>query len=162
MDDLDWKIIRILQRDARLPFTQIARELNQPDTTVHFRTRRLLKSGIVSRFSALLNPRALGLNAAGLVRIKVGGHILPSISSNRTQTLAEELSTEDAFQWIGVSSEPMTLYALIVAPDEAGVEKTVESLRKRPDIVEVSLTPLSSIVKGWEIAGPPPSGSDRQ
>ncbi len=158
MDDLDRDIIRILQRDARTPFTQIARELDQPDTTIHFRTRRLLRSGVVSRFAALLDPDALGLNAVGLVRIRIGGHILPEISSNRTHTFAEELAEESSFQWIGVSTEPMTLYALVLGTDESHLERVTEELRKRPDVIDVSLTTLASIVKGWEITGPPPRG----
>ncbi|MHA1740489.1 MAG: AsnC family transcriptional regulator, partial [Candidatus Thorarchaeota archaeon] len=54
MDELDRSIIRILQRDARLPFTKIAEELGQADTTIHFRTRRMVRNGVITRFSALV------------------------------------------------------------------------------------------------------------
>jgi len=61
MDKPDREIIRLLQMDSRLSFTRMARELEKPDTTVHFRMRKLVKDGIVARFSALVRPEALAL-----------------------------------------------------------------------------------------------------
>ncbi len=153
MDELDKRIIRILQRDARLPFTQIAKELNQPDTTIHFRTRRLLKTGVISRFSALVNPHALGLTSSALLKIQIGGHILPEISASRTQSFAEELSQDANFLWVAVSEEPMTIYAVMLAENEESLSEQVESLRKRPDISNISMTPLGIHLKGLELTG---------
>ncbi|MHA1431884.1 MAG: Lrp/AsnC family transcriptional regulator, partial [Candidatus Freyarchaeota archaeon] len=43
IDDLDRKILALLQENSRVPFTQIAKELDVPDTTVHFRVKKLLE-----------------------------------------------------------------------------------------------------------------------
>ncbi len=55
MDELDARLLHLLQEDARKPFTQIAEELDTPDTTIHFRTKKLLKREIITRFSTLVN-----------------------------------------------------------------------------------------------------------
>ncbi len=154
LDDLDRRLIRILQRDARTPFTHIGRELEEPDTTVHFRTKRLAEKGIVSRFAALVRPEALGYNVAALVRIEIGGHILPDISKDRTATFAEELAEAEHYIWVAVEA-PMTIHALMIGESSEDLERKKEELGKSPDIVNVSIISLSTVVKGWEISGRP-------
>jgi DNA-binding Lrp family transcriptional regulator len=153
MDELDKELIRILQKDAKKPFTQIAEELNQIDTTIHYRAKRLEKNNTITRFCALVQPEAFGYNKAALLRIEIGGHILPEISKDRTRTFANELAQTNLYLMIAVEDEPMVIHALMMGTDEADLNKQVEDLRKSPDVVSVSVNPLSSVVKGWEISG---------
>ncbi|MHA1905708.1 MAG: Lrp/AsnC family transcriptional regulator [Candidatus Thorarchaeota archaeon] len=154
LDEKDRRLIRILQRDARTPFTHIGKELDLPDTTVHFRTKKLVKSNIVNRFAALVRPEAFGYNTAALLRIEIGGHILPDISKDRTGTFANELAEEEHFLWIAVE-EPMTIHALVIGTDDEDLENKKAELEKSPDIVNVTKVSLSGVVKGWEISGNP-------
>jgi DNA-binding Lrp family transcriptional regulator len=155
MDDLDRDLIRILQRDAKTPFTKIAEELNQADTTIHFRTKRLRENSIVSRFAALVRPEALGFTNSALVTIEIGGHIVPEISKERTHSFAEEISARNDYLWVAVSEEPPLVRALLMAGGDAGMDEEVERLRKCPDVVSVDVIPLQKVVKGWEISGSP-------
>lgn len=153
MDELDRDLIRILQRDAKTPFTKIAEELNRPDTTIHFRTKRLEANNIVSRFSALVRPEAFGFTLSVLMTIKIGGHIVPEISKNRTHSFAEELSNRDDYLWVAVDQDPMLIRALLMGSEESSIQDEVERLRKCPDVVDVTINPLNKVVKGWEISG---------
>ncbi|MCK5150606.1 MAG: Lrp/AsnC family transcriptional regulator [Candidatus Thorarchaeota archaeon] len=153
-DDKDRRLIRILQRDARTPFTHIGKELDLPDTTVHFRTKKLVKSNIVSRFAALVRPEAFGYHTAALLKIEIGGHILPDISKDRTGSFAKELAEGEHYLWVAVE-EPMTIHALTIGANEEDLEKRKAELEKSPDIVNVTLIPLTKVVKGWEISGNP-------
>ncbi|TFG28735.1 Lrp/AsnC family transcriptional regulator [Candidatus Thorarchaeota archaeon] len=155
MDQLDRDLIRILQKDAKRPFTQIAEELNQPDTTIHFRTRRLKENNIVTRFCALLHPDALGYTQSALLHIEIGGHILPDISKDRTQTFAMELAQEEHFLWVAIGSEPMKIHTLVLGTSEDDILQHIEDVKKSPDVVNVSFESLNNIVKGWEISGNP-------
>ena len=155
MDQLDRDLIRILQKDAKRPFTQIAEELKQPDTTIHFRARRLKENKTVTRFCALVRPEALGFTTSALLTIEIGGHILPEISKDRTQTFAEELGKEDQYLWIAVDDEPKLIYAVILGENEEDLNQRVEMVRKSPDVVKVTVNSMSSVVKGWEISGNP-------
>ncbi len=154
IDDLDRHLIRILQRDARTPFTHIASELKQPDTTVHFRTKKLIKNNIVSRFAALVHPEAFGYHTAALIKIEIGGHILPDISKERATTFAEEIAEEDYVLWVAVE-EPNTVHATLLGEDEETIRKIREDISKSPDVVNTVLIPLTSVVKGWELSGNP-------
>lgn len=155
MDQLDRELIRLLQKDSRLSFTSIAKELKKPDTTVHFRMRKLIKDGIVSRFSALVKPEAFGYGCAGLFRIEIGGHILPEISKERTSTFAREMAEDESYLLIAVDEEPMTIHAVVMGTNGEDIEKRANALRKSPDVVKVIVTRIDKVVKGWEVTGSP-------
>jgi DNA-binding Lrp family transcriptional regulator len=155
MDELDLELIRILQRDAKTPFTKIAEELDQADTTIHFRTKRLKENNIVSRFAALVRPEALGFTTSALVTIEIGGHIVPEISKDRTHSFAEEISARNDYLWVAVDRDPPLIRALLMGRDDPSLEQEIERLRKCPDVVSVDVTPLQNVVKGWEISGSP-------
>ncbi|MGY5852747.1 MAG: Lrp/AsnC family transcriptional regulator [Candidatus Thorarchaeota archaeon] len=155
MDELDKSLIKLLQRDARMPFTQIGKELEQPDTTIHFRTRKLRENNIVTRFSALVRPEAVGFTSAAIFTIEVGGHILPDISKDRAVTFAEELAEDEQYLWIAVDREPMRIHAMAMGETDEDLEARAEQLKKSPDIVNVTVLPVGKVVKGWEISGWP-------
>ncbi|WEL17331.1 MULTISPECIES: Lrp/AsnC family transcriptional regulator [unclassified Halorhabdus] len=51
MDDLDRKILSILRRDARTPYTEIADEVGTSEGTVRNRVERLTEEGVIERFT---------------------------------------------------------------------------------------------------------------
>jgi DNA-binding Lrp family transcriptional regulator len=160
LDELDHALIKILQRDARTSFVKIAEELSTsvktvPDTTIHFRTKKLQKNNVVSRFSALVKPEALGYKDSAIFRIQIGGHILPKISQDRAHSFAEEIARDEQYLWVAVDEEPMIVHALVMGADEEDLERRRERLTESPDVVNVTMTPISRVVKGWEISGTP-------
>jgi DNA-binding Lrp family transcriptional regulator len=153
MDQLDRDLLRILQKDAKTPFTRIAEELKQPDTTIHFRAKRLKENNTITRYCALVHPEALGYSASAIFRIEIGGHILPEISRDRTHTFAEELAEDEQYLWVAVDEEPMIVHALAMGANDEDLQKRADTLRKSPDVVKVTMTPVSAVVKGWELSG---------
>ncbi len=57
---LDMKIIKTLQRDARMPTVKLAREVGANEATVRRRLDKLLKEGIIERFTVVLDYHKLG------------------------------------------------------------------------------------------------------
>ena len=55
LDDLDRKLIRLLQADARLSTSEIGRKLDVARSTVHERIERLKREGVIDGFTVLLN-----------------------------------------------------------------------------------------------------------
>ena len=60
LDEVDAKILRILQRDGRTPFTYIAKKCNVSTDTIIRRFNKMKKMGIISGTTILLNPKKLG------------------------------------------------------------------------------------------------------
>ncbi len=71
IDETDYKILEILQKDARIPFTVVGRELGISDATVHVRVKRMLKEGIIKRYTIVVNEEVLGRNVFGFVLLNV-------------------------------------------------------------------------------------------
>ena len=51
MDEVDRRILELLREDSRLAYTKIAKTLGFSEGTVRQRVRRLLKSGVIRRFT---------------------------------------------------------------------------------------------------------------
>ena len=51
MDDLDERILRILRRDARTPYTEIADRVGTSEGTVRNRVEQLVEDGVIERFT---------------------------------------------------------------------------------------------------------------
>ena len=69
LDDLDKKLITILQDDARVSASEISRKSGYNENTVRYRIERLKKGGVIKEFTALLNPRMIGLPIAAIMMI---------------------------------------------------------------------------------------------
>jgi DNA-binding Lrp family transcriptional regulator len=51
MDELDRRILAILRRDSRTPYTEIADQVGTSEGTVRNRVERLLEGGVIERFT---------------------------------------------------------------------------------------------------------------
>ncbi len=79
MDDLDVKIIRELLKDSRKSLRSVAKELGTPTSTIHERVKRLVRLGVIRRFTAELDPRALGLDITALILVSVDGAYISEV-----------------------------------------------------------------------------------
>jgi len=61
MDSVGWQILRLLQEDARMPFSEIGRLVGLTAPAVAERVRRMEEAGIITGFHAAVNPAKLGL-----------------------------------------------------------------------------------------------------
>jgi Lrp/AsnC family leucine-responsive transcriptional regulator len=61
---IDRNILRVLQRDARISFAELARKVGLSTTPCKQRVKKLEQEGVIRGYQAILNPDAL---AAGLV-----------------------------------------------------------------------------------------------
>lgn len=60
MDEIDKKIIRILQKDARIPFKHIAEEFSVSRDTINNRYKMMLKNDIISKTTLILDSKKSG------------------------------------------------------------------------------------------------------
>jgi DNA-binding Lrp family transcriptional regulator len=60
VDELDMKILRILDSNGRIPTVEIANQLNSTVTTIRSRMKKLIKGEIIRRFSILIDWSKIG------------------------------------------------------------------------------------------------------
>ncbi len=70
IDDLNQKIIKELQRDGRISYKEIAKKLKVSDGTIRFRTKRMIRKGLL-KISASINPFAIETSITALVGMQL-------------------------------------------------------------------------------------------
>lgn len=69
LDDLDWRILDQLQKDASLTNQELARVVHSSPPTCLRRVRRLVQLGIIERQVAVLNPARLGAHLLAILEV---------------------------------------------------------------------------------------------
>ncbi len=69
LDERDRIIIDMLTKDARTPFTEIAKVLGISETAVRKRVKALEESGVIKQYTAVVDPSRLGYNLVSLTGV---------------------------------------------------------------------------------------------
>ncbi|UUU37642.1 Lrp/AsnC family transcriptional regulator [Streptomyces sp. NBC_00162] len=73
LDVTDWAILTEVQRDGRIPFTELARRVNLSASATKERVRRLEEAGVIAGYRAEVNPERTGYPVMAVVRLKYPG-----------------------------------------------------------------------------------------
>ncbi|WP_367188452.1 Lrp/AsnC family transcriptional regulator [Burkholderia sp. Ed8] len=71
MDDLDWKVLSLLQANGRISYTELARQVHLSVPAVTERVKRLESAGVIEGYTARINPAAAGYPVSALIGITV-------------------------------------------------------------------------------------------
>jgi Lrp/AsnC family leucine-responsive transcriptional regulator len=74
LDDVDWSILVELQRDGRVPFTELARRVNLSASATTERVKRLEATGVISGYRADVDLGKAGYTVLAVVRLKYPGN----------------------------------------------------------------------------------------
>lgn len=70
LDDVDWRLLEALQCDGRMSFADLGRLIGLSASAVTERVRRLEESGVITGYTAEVDPEKLGLAIHALVRLR--------------------------------------------------------------------------------------------
>ena len=71
MDKIDFKIIELLQKNARYPFKHIAEEVFLSTPAVSARIEKLEQSGVITGYAARVDPFKLGYNIKAFINLEM-------------------------------------------------------------------------------------------
>ena len=74
LDEVDRKIIEELTRDGRMSVTQVAENVHISRAHAYSRIARLTGEGVLTKFTALVDPIKAGLKSSAYVTLKVSQH----------------------------------------------------------------------------------------
>lgn len=109
MDDIDKKILNILQKNDKTQYQRIAKQLNLGASTVHYRIKKLLQNGIITSFSAIINPEKVGYGTSAVIGLNV--------DPLKMHEIARQLTTYDEVQLVTTSSGDHDIIINILAKD---------------------------------------------
>jgi len=99
IDDIGFKILRILQRKARIPNVEVARQVNMAPSAVLERIRKLESQGYIDGYEVRLNPQRFNRAMVAFVFVETR---IPS----RRALVAEALSRITAVQEVHFIAGP--------------------------------------------------------
>ncbi|MCE7993791.1 MAG: Lrp/AsnC family transcriptional regulator [Roseivirga sp.] len=74
LDQTDYKIIDLLQQDAKLTIKEIAGELGLTATPVHERIKKLERAGVIKKYAAIIDRERIGLNMLVFCSVSLKNH----------------------------------------------------------------------------------------
>lgn len=111
IDEIDYRILEILQEKARIPNAEVARQVGMAPSAVLERIRKLESQGIIEGYEVRLNPKHFGQSLTAFV------NVLANRAGNGR--LATELATLTGVQEVHqVAGEDGYLVKLRVADNE--------------------------------------------
>ena len=144
MDELDRRIVAALRQDGRMSFAELGERVSLSSPAVKRRVDRLLERGVITGFTARLDPAALGERTEAFVEITCVANMSPSALR---ETLAAEPEILAAYTVTGDADALVR----VRATDVAHLEAAVERIRTNPGIARTkTIIVLSTLIARGE------------
>ena len=108
IDDIDLQIIRILNKDGRAPFAQIAKQLGVSTGMIRQRYHRLVQEGVL-QVVAITNPLLMGFATMAQIGVKA--------DVSRLEEIAEEIALFEEVIYLVLLTGSYDLHVEVVCRD---------------------------------------------
>jgi Lrp/AsnC family leucine-responsive transcriptional regulator len=89
VEDTDREIVRLLTRDGRMSYTDLARTTGLSTSAVHQRVRRLEQRGVITGYNAVVSSDAVGLPLMAFISVTPLDPSAPDDAPERLADLPE-------------------------------------------------------------------------
>src|SRR5919198_1512264 len=79
VDDLDVKILSELAKDASISIPKLSKKININSSVLYSRIKRLVKGGLIKKFTIIINDEALGFNVKALTGINMDSKLRDNV-----------------------------------------------------------------------------------
>jgi Lrp/AsnC family leucine-responsive transcriptional regulator len=128
LDEIDWKILAALQRNANLPNTELADQVGLTPAPCLRRVRKLTETGVIKGFLLALDNRRLGFSISALLEITLAQRsvlatekFLKTIQGER-QVIACHMVTGDCDFVLRILSPDIDSYRKLIWEDLHAME----------------------------------------
>ncbi|MFT4774632.1 MAG: Lrp/AsnC family transcriptional regulator for asnA, asnC and gidA [Candidatus Azotimanducaceae bacterium] len=138
LDDFDKSIVRALQRDGRLPYSQLGAEIGLSESATRQRVNRLTERGVM-QIVAVTDPAKIGLPVQAMLGINVDGDI---------SVVADKLAAVEQFEYVVVAAGRFDILAEVVCSDSDDLLRIVnERVRSIPGVRGTEILTYLKLVK---------------
>jgi len=110
-DDLDSKILRMLQKDAKLTYEQIGEALERSTSTIRDRIKRMEEDRIILGYSAIVDATRLGIKADAFVSADID-------QSQSGRAVAELMTLKNVSEILHLTGERRVLIRVRAASNQ--------------------------------------------
>lgn len=142
IDSTDRRIIEILQNNCKLSLSQVARDLNVPKATLHYRIRKLEKRGIIEGYHAKIDASKVGkdFHTITFVRAKYG----PNYHKKLGKRLTQIPGVLEVYFLFG----EIDFVVVAVSDNSKDFLRKIEEMQKIPEIVSTNTHIVAQVIKG--------------
>ncbi|MCK9151511.1 Lrp/AsnC family transcriptional regulator [Methanobacterium alcaliphilum] len=139
IDEVDKKIISLLNEDGRMSYRKISRDLDISVGTVHNRVDKLMKTGVIKKFVPVINHSQLGYKLTAIIGVRVKGGVLKNW----------ETQTAYHANVLGVYDVTGEFDAILIAKfkDTTELDQFIKELLKEPNVQRTYTQTVLNIVK---------------
>jgi Lrp/AsnC family transcriptional regulator len=147
LDDAERRILRVLQEDASLPTAAVADRVGLSPSPCWRRIDRMERDGIIRKRVALLDRRAIGLNAHVFAQVRLNAH-----GRAHLDDFAEAIRAFPEVLECYVLMGPVDFLMRVVAEDIEAYERFFfDKLSRVPGVQEVVSTVALSEIKSTTV-----------
>ncbi len=130
IDDIDRQIIKALNANGRISYTELAKEIGLSRVAIQARINTLMEEGVIERFTAVINPEKIGIHVSAFFNVEVEPRSL--------QSVADALAGEPVVTSLYHMTGPSKLHMHALFTNNTEMEKFLnEKLYKLPGVVSV-------------------------
>jgi Lrp/AsnC family transcriptional regulator, leucine-responsive regulatory protein len=130
IDELDIRLLRLLQNDARLSTAQLGEHLSLSQSPTWRRLKRLEEEGVISGYHAVLSRRKLGLSVLAMVNVGMDSH-----DDKSARKFEEAIGLIPEVVWCHAMSGQEDFILMVVARDlDHFSTLLMDKLRKLPAV----------------------------
>jgi len=139
LDQKDLKILEILCRNARTTYSEIAKAIGVSDVAVIKRIKKLEQTGVIKKYTVILDPRKLGYKSVSITGINTEPEYLFSVLSY--------LKEKDYVKYIALTSGDHSIMTIIWARDGDEMARIHEEISKLPGVTKVCPSMVLEVLK---------------
>lgn len=151
LDDIDRRLIAILQTDGRRSFKEISEETGIPASSVRYRVQRLEESGTL-QIVGVADPLRIGFDRLALVGLKC--------EMGKARLVCEELSKLPETSYVVLTTGPFDVMVEVVCRDVAHYTEFLhDRLPKQDGIIGAEtffVLEAYKLAYGWGVGDTPP------
>lgn len=131
LDDLDRRILRILQDNSKQTYTEIGNKLKVAHSTVYDRIQRMENQGVIKKYEVIVNPEKAGIQ-------QITALMTIYTDPKESEKIAEKLSQFEEILEVSTSfSEELVINAKVVSQNQAELHSFIAK----------SIAPLSGVLR---------------
>lgn len=138
LDEIDLKILRLMQENARIAYSELSKKLGIPEATVKYRVKKLIENRVIMGFYTLLNPRKIGFPFSIIMMIQVSPESVDKVFDK----LKEMPESTHVFKMTG----RYNIVAILHAKDMNHVSRIDEAVRSLEGISSAETLLVTDVV----------------
>lgn len=117
IDEVDRKILQLLDENGRMSYAEIGKKLNLSRVSIRERVTQLMENGVIEKFTVVINSDKVGKAVSAFFEVDCEPASLVSVA----ETLANNPSVASCYQMTG----PSTLHMHVLVEDFARLENFI-------------------------------------